>query len=265
MHKQFLFVCVCVASLTSNVHAQTCESDVRRLEAAIAGNLIDTIEIMPNVISPPRRTALGVPLHQLVPVLEVNATNAWLDGNRVDANRLEYNLAALRRNWRIVNPDIPFRNELYVWADTDLSTSRLDVVVQPAVARGYTIVLLARLPERTYGACPAGWENECRRLESTTRSEHSIQLANMSSELILPCPSLAQFWSRLPGYRVFEQSVQVQRRAPDALRECGCSGVNMERMIYLMPELLSLRERATGVVYTGTATNQTVGEWMRGR
>lgn len=240
-----------------------CSASTDRVEAAMQGDLDGTWLAMadPEFQLPER--ARGTVEVGSAPTLLIGVDNVILEGSVVDTPTLLSNLATIGRNWTLLHPDEDaWDKQVNVLADKRVTFERVDAALEPLLAAGYSFVLMAATPVEPAPPCPADWP-ACAQLGSPDPAEQARRMAEaMSSVLGQSCQSVVALFGRIATVPADQKPVELRAGLPSALRACNCEGIHMERLEWLAPELIGLRQpRAVGVEYEA-GREGSVGDWF---
>ncbi|MEM9071773.1 MAG: hypothetical protein AAGE52_24905 [Myxococcota bacterium] len=246
--------------------ANVCDSAIASVEVAMRDDGATRLPLSDPSVELPTRPSGTVEAARSGYAITVGRTSLLFDGSRTDEANLRTNLATIGRNRSILYPEEgEWDRRINVVVDARVAFSRLDAVLQPLVEEGYAFVLLAEMPTAPVPPCPSSWA-ACDELGDSHGAERATQVAAMlSSVLGTRCSDVRTVFARLAGVRFEDQSDVLRRELPEALQACECQGVSMERLEWLVPELVNLRvPRAVGVAYEPNQSGL-VGPWIESR
>lgn len=261
---RYLLALALAASCSDESGSQSdCPSAVERLERTMQG------DVSGRALLPWVSPDIEVPIHASgrvevgsEPVITIARNELWLDGNEVDAESLATNMETMQRSYGILHPGEEWSGVFVVLADARVDFARVDEVLRPFIARGYSFVLAAQTPREPAPPCPASWAT-CPDFTSGDASDRAAKLAEAGTAALgTHCTEVHQLFASIASVAADRKAEELRDGLPDALRSCGCGGVNMEKLEWLLPHMLGLHSpRAVGFRYE-PGRSGTVGAWI---
>ncbi len=268
--------CALVACATSGSSAQStaaCEARVTRLERLFehATNGAVSLPKQPG-IRVPRVTIAGAVARDIAVstvVVVVDSTRLWLDERELTEQQLSEDIAVLARNWSILYPREAFPGRVAVWADVRTPIARL-VALAAGPLRGLHLDVLAVGPEPPHVAetppCPTSLGALCVRPQPQRDSNEAARLLSRAlTSAVGDCRPLIEGFPALANLTASDRNAEMRRFVPEALRSCGCAGMNAAEVEYLSLLLTGVFDMPmyTYELVLDDAPAGLVGEWVR--
>lgn len=262
----------CATSGSSAQSTAACEARVTRLERLFAHGTDGAIPLpeQPGV-EVPRVTNAGAAAREVAVstvVVVADPTHLWLDGRELTEQQLSEDIATLARSWSILHPREAFPGRVAVWAHARMPIARL-VALAAGPLRGLHLDVLALGPVPHVAQappCPTSLGALCAQPQGG-RTEAARSVAHAMASAVGDCRPVIEGFAALSNLTAGDRNAEMRRFVPEAMRGCGCAGMNTAEVEYLSLLITGVFDapvHAYDLAIDGAPIGS-VGEWVRAR